>query len=199
MNDEFDDKTTTAITSVSERKLHANRENAKRSTGPTSEAGKRTSRFNSLKHGLLAKRLISRDGQPEEGLQHLLEGLREEYGQGDVRLELLQEVLLVDYWRHRKGLDYELALFDNSDSPFHPQGTMPNVQRYIAGNRRALLKSLELMEKLRTLEQGDESAGEPAGCSPSAELQSVDECGRESSQTEGSHEKSVTKLNEHQQ
>lgn len=166
-------------TTVSERKAQANRENAKRSTGPKTTSGKRKSSFNSLKHGLLAKRLIVKNGEPEEGLRQLLEGLRQEYGQGDVRLELLQEAVVVDYWRHRKGLDYELAMFDKSESPFHPQGPMPNLYRYIAGNRRALIKSLELLEKLRTPNQGDESTGETAGCSPSSDSQSVDECGQE--------------------
>lgn len=39
---------------ISERKLRANRANAKRSTGPRTEAGKAVSRCNALKHGLLS-------------------------------------------------------------------------------------------------------------------------------------------------
>jgi hypothetical protein len=37
---------------ISERKLQANRANAKRSTGPKTEAGKAASRRNALKHGI---------------------------------------------------------------------------------------------------------------------------------------------------
>ena len=37
---------------ISERKLRANRANAKRSTGPKTEAGKAASRRNALKHGI---------------------------------------------------------------------------------------------------------------------------------------------------
>jgi hypothetical protein len=40
---------------ISERKLRANRANAKRSTGPKTEAGKATSRRNALKHGILSR------------------------------------------------------------------------------------------------------------------------------------------------
>ncbi|MGA2860135.1 MAG: hypothetical protein ABSE40_24990 [Candidatus Sulfotelmatobacter sp.] len=40
---------------ISERKLQANRANAKRSTGPRSEAGKAASRRNALKHGILSR------------------------------------------------------------------------------------------------------------------------------------------------
>jgi hypothetical protein len=39
---------------ISERKLQTNRANAKRSTGPRSEAGKGASRRNALKHGILS-------------------------------------------------------------------------------------------------------------------------------------------------
>ena len=39
---------------ISERKVVANRANAKRSTGPKTEAGKAASRRNALKHGILS-------------------------------------------------------------------------------------------------------------------------------------------------
>ena len=44
---------------ASERQIRANRENAKRSTGPRSPAGKRKVRANALKHGLSARTLKS--------------------------------------------------------------------------------------------------------------------------------------------
>ncbi|MDX2038788.1 MAG: hypothetical protein SFX72_19230 [Isosphaeraceae bacterium] len=40
---------------VSERRLAANRSNAKKSTGPTSEAGKKVTRKNALRHGMCAE------------------------------------------------------------------------------------------------------------------------------------------------
>jgi hypothetical protein len=39
---------------ISERKLQANRANAKHSTGPRTDAGKAASRWNALKHGILS-------------------------------------------------------------------------------------------------------------------------------------------------
>jgi len=42
---------------ISERKLQANRANAKRSTGPRTERGKAISRRNALKHGILSRSL----------------------------------------------------------------------------------------------------------------------------------------------
>lgn len=40
---------------ISERKLRANRANAKRSTGPRTQAGRAISRRNALKHGILSQ------------------------------------------------------------------------------------------------------------------------------------------------
>jgi hypothetical protein len=43
------------VKSISDRKRIANRQNARRSTGPRTEAGKGRSRWNAIKHGLLLK------------------------------------------------------------------------------------------------------------------------------------------------
>ena len=43
---------------VGDRRLTANRENAKKSTGPNTEDGKNRSRFNALKHGLTGAGIV---------------------------------------------------------------------------------------------------------------------------------------------
>ncbi len=74
---------------VTDKKLAANRRNAKRSTGPGTERGKNTSKFNAVTTGLFAKHVvISRhgvdddvddDSNPEQQFSKLLEALQEEY------------------------------------------------------------------------------------------------------------------------
>jgi hypothetical protein len=61
---------------VSERKRKANQRNSQKTTGPKDT---QRTRFNALKHGMLAKRLIfSKDGRlADEGLQRLLEDLQD--------------------------------------------------------------------------------------------------------------------------
>jgi hypothetical protein len=49
------------MSQISDAKLAANRENAKKSTGPRTEAGKQRSRQNSVKHGLTAGVVISEE------------------------------------------------------------------------------------------------------------------------------------------
>ena len=47
--------TDTQVRSISDRKRAANRQNARHSTGPKTEAGKGRSRWNAIKHALLLK------------------------------------------------------------------------------------------------------------------------------------------------
>jgi len=135
---------------VSPRKLQANRQNAKKSTGPNTARGKRYSSFNALKHGLQAKRVMfAADGQLlDEGLHRLFESLHDRYGSGEVVDELLIESVVTDYWRLQKGLEYELKYLSPDGGEFHPQGAMPSLVRYTTANRRAFDKSLQMLRQL---------------------------------------------------
>jgi hypothetical protein len=129
---------------VSPRKLQANRENAQKSTGPKTARGKRYSSFNALKHGLLARKaMFAPDGKLlDEGLQRLFETLHDRYSTGEVADELLIELAITDYWRLQKALEFELKC-PTGGYQFHP-----TLLRYVAANRRALDKSLQLLKQL---------------------------------------------------
>jgi hypothetical protein len=73
---------------VTEKTLAANRLNAKRSTGPRTERGKNTSRFNAVKTGMFAEHLVipkcdrcryEDDEDPYEQFSKLLDALQHEY------------------------------------------------------------------------------------------------------------------------
>jgi hypothetical protein len=162
---------------VSERKLAANRENAQKSTGPRTAEGKRRSSFNSLAHGMLAKRvMLDESGKPTDpGLLHLLESLREKFGRGDVLVELLLEEVVVDYWRQGRALEHEVYCLNKGVSAFD---VLSSIQRYVSGNRRALLQSLEHLDKLprRGRNVEEHSAPDPEiGRTPSEEGSDEDE------------------------
>ena len=72
------------------QRLEANRANAKRSTGPKTEAGKSRSKLNALKHGLSAEKVVIGDEDPRE-----FEALREEL-QRDWQPDTALESELVD-------------------------------------------------------------------------------------------------------
>ncbi|MBZ5571156.1 MAG: hypothetical protein LAO09_04670 [Acidobacteriia bacterium] len=136
---------------VSARKRASNRNNAKKSTGPTTARGKANSRFNALKHGLCAKRILSCPHHEllDQSLLKLLEDLQEQYGRDDILVQLLLESIVTDYWRQARGLKFEVQFLNESDVHFGPQGGMTNLQRYMSGSQRALLKHFEMLEKLR--------------------------------------------------
>jgi hypothetical protein len=136
---------------VSERKLQANRQNAKKSTGPRSERGKRQSAFNAVKHGLLSKKaLLSANGKlVDEDVRCLFESLREEYGCGDLASELLAESAAIAYLRVIRGLEYEAKYLTPKHGEFYSLGAMPTLVRYQAANQRVLDNSLQRLMQMR--------------------------------------------------
>jgi hypothetical protein len=142
-----------------------NRNNSEKSTGPNTEKGKNRSRFNATKHGLTAEYLMfDTDGKPvDNALSELVEALRARYGADDIIAELLIDNIAVDYWRQNKGLEAEMFYFSRKDWAFYAQGSLPTIQRYNTTNRRALLRNLELLEKLKSMtkpSEADTVAGE---------------------------------------
>ena len=136
---------------VSARKLESNRENSKKSTGPKTARGKANSRFNAVKHGLCAKRLIysSQGKLLDADLLKLLESLQAQYGSGDVRVQLLCDAIVTEYWRQGQSLRFEMKFLSEGDAHFGNQGGMSGLQRYLTGSQRALLKNLELLHEIQ--------------------------------------------------
>lgn len=100
------------VNPVSERKLKANRENAKKSTGPKTLTGKAFSRRNAVKHGLMvnyATDFEALDENPSD-YRDLLNGLWDQY-QPDGRAEEMEvERIALCYWRLKRAWRYENAI-----------------------------------------------------------------------------------------
>lgn len=80
-------------THLSERKMEANRRNARNSTGPRTEAGKKKSRWNALKHGLTAKRTLLPGLENAKAYRKLVKGyLRVFKPKGAFEEDLVQEL-----------------------------------------------------------------------------------------------------------
>lgn len=94
---------------TSDRKLKANRENAKKSTGPRTPRGKSFSRRNALKHGLFARDpwefLVQREDPDEYG--QLLAELHAYYEPIGRAEDLEVERTAVLWWRHKRVWRYE--------------------------------------------------------------------------------------------
>ena len=90
---------------ISQKQLAANRRNAKRSTGPTSDKGKSVSRLNAVKHRLLARQVIARGYFQEESPDEF-KRLSHEYHESLAPLGPLEEMLvgqiIMVVWRLRR-------------------------------------------------------------------------------------------------
>lgn len=98
------------LVKVSERKIEANRRNALKSTGPKTVEGKSRSRWNALKHGLLAKAVIIERGEGQERREDfdaLLQALQEDLAPEGALEHTLVEKIAVDYSRIRRLLASE--------------------------------------------------------------------------------------------
>jgi hypothetical protein len=98
---------------ISPQKLAANRRNAQLSTGPRTEEGKRRSRRNALKHGVLASALLITEGEGAEDpaeFNELLDGLRRDLAPVGNLEEMLVEKIAVCWWRQKRVLSCEAGL-----------------------------------------------------------------------------------------
>ena len=101
---------------ISEKKIEANRKNARKSTGPKTPEGKAKSSQNALTHGLLAQQILVNDDDPNEPtvfFDILFNGLT-----GELQPQGFQEILLVEriavcYWRIRRAYRYEAQSIRN--------------------------------------------------------------------------------------
>jgi hypothetical protein len=99
---------------ISSAKVAANRLNAQRSTGPKSKEGKKWSRRNAIKHGILSSVLLVNGREEEAALQELLASLRLEYQPLGPSEALLVEEIANCWWRLRQAHRFEADLIRRS-------------------------------------------------------------------------------------
>jgi hypothetical protein len=98
-------------TAVSERKLRANRQNARKSTGPKTPIGKAYSGRNAVKHGLFVNQSTdfrALDENPGD-FENLLQGLWDQYQPIGKAEEIEVERIAVCFWRLKRAWRYENA------------------------------------------------------------------------------------------
>src|SRR2546428_9767702 len=111
---------------ISPRKLAANQQNARRSTGPRTPAGKARVRHNALKHGLLAKEVIVHLGDEYEKRAEfylLLDDLCQHYAPFGPIDAIFVDRIAAAYWRLRRATRPDAAALIvvlDHDPGFHP-------------------------------------------------------------------------------
>ena len=93
------------------RRFEANRRNARRSTGPTSEEGKRRSRCNAVRHGLTAETVIASLEDAEDYKAFEAAVIADYEGQTAVERELVLRLASL-LWRLRRATAIETQLLE---------------------------------------------------------------------------------------
>ena len=110
------------LKSTSLAKIEANRRNALSSTGPKTPEGKNKVRWNALKHGLLSREVVLREGEgkeKEEEFTDLLENLHSTYAPEGPMEEMLVERIAVGYWRLRRAIRFETGMLREELDTLH--------------------------------------------------------------------------------
>ena len=92
------------------KKIQANRQNARKSSGPKTPEGKAVARMNATKHGLLSQQVLL-PGEDEAALEDLGERLRAELQPVGELEDLLVDRIVAAYWRLRRLGRIEAGIF----------------------------------------------------------------------------------------
>lgn len=103
---------------ATQRQIEANRENARKSTGPRTEAGKAASSANALRHGLTAELLVLLTDEDGDAFKRLREGVIADLAPAGALQEVLAERAAVLLWRLDRVARMEAELFFHGEIVF---------------------------------------------------------------------------------
>jgi hypothetical protein len=145
---------------LSPRKLEANRENALRSTGPTSLEGKAVSSRNNFRHGFTGAFCLLPDESREE-FDLLVSDLSAEHQPFTITESILVNDMARHYWLHQRALRMGEECFSHDLTAPDTQKQLDLFLRYGLTHQRAFGRCLAALLKLRkdrlALERGFES------------------------------------------
>lgn len=148
---------------ISPQKLEANRENAQKSTGPKTTAGKQRSRWNATKHGLLARSTVILEGKGKEEkreFDRVLAELRKDRQPVGFLEEMLVEQMANCYWRLGRAARCEVTeireLMDIiGEATLPSKEATDKILRYETALRRQLHRDINQLERLQRQRKGE--------------------------------------------
>ena len=142
------------------KKLEANRQNAQKSTGPRTDAGKAKSAANSYRHGFFAKRLflnIEQWAKDKADYETVAKGLIKHYQPQGFMENFWVEKIATEALRFARVVQHEQKVFEWT-APF--ENRSPNsIVRYQAAINRQMFQAIQELERLQ--------ANRKAGATPS--------------------------------
>lgn len=132
---------------ISDRKQAANRENAKRSTGPKTTEGKAASSRNSYKHGIFSCNM-AREERERSAFEAVLDAIAEHYQPVGFMEKFMVEKLTTETIRFSHLLAYEQQELHRTRDPFWGEG-VDRVLRYQATINKQFFQAIEQLERLQ--------------------------------------------------
>ena len=138
-----------------ELQIQANRENAKSSSGPKTEAGKAVAALNNTRHGLTgAFRVLPTESQSD--FDELLAVLREEHNPDTFTETTLVEAMAQHHWLRRRALNLESSCYDPATGAITDQKQLALYLRYQTTHERGFHKAMNDLLKLRAAKRKDQ-------------------------------------------
>jgi len=140
------------------KQIAANRRNAQRSTGPTTDAGKAKASRNALKHGILSRWVLV-PGESEEKLNELSAALRADRQPGGPLEDLLVDDAVALIWRLRRLSRVEAGIFANYRYEQKLETALDPVKEYLEDDEKKLVSTPFMKEKFdKEVEQQKQAA-----------------------------------------
>jgi hypothetical protein len=134
---------------ISERKLQANRANAKKSTGPKTSAGKAAVRRNALKHGLRSNMLSVRPDECTERFNDMLLSIESIGESTTIEEETLRQEIASLWWKLRRLVQEQGNSLCFISDPGSNCSTLRLFQRYEGSLSRQLSVRIRRLAQLR--------------------------------------------------
>ncbi len=159
---------------ASSAQIRANRENAKRSTGPRSEAGKENCKLNALKHGLASRDFVLGPEEKFEEYEALQAQLRLDHQPATQIEEILVEEIAQSWWRLQRARQHEVEILRQTTivtNDVYARWFGP-IMRYQAAAERALHRAITQLRTTQNDRRRHEAAL-PAALEPAPSPQPV--------------------------
>ena len=135
--------------------IEANRENAQKSSGPTSEAGRQTSSQNNFRHGLTGHLFVILDWEEPEAYEELQNDLTQEYQPQTATERILVQKMAQQHWLSQRAQTFHTLMLTKDD--FNDK-TLETMLRYQTMHDRLFQRALHDLLKLRA-EKGKAEIG----------------------------------------
>ena len=148
---------------TTDKQRRANIENAKKSTGPRTDAGLQKSKLNGLRHGLCAQQAILPD-ENKEIFEELRSSMYAEYSPTSAAQIFCVEKMLLSIWRSRRCA--KLDAIAHADLGIDE---LNQISRYESTLERAFYRAHKLLTELKKSENGFAPQNEKVDTTPAVQ------------------------------